>query len=107
MRYSAAYAVYSEHPISVHIRNLNSIKHDSVLILAPAAAAPAPARWQPPAAIVTSDSETFCRQCASALGWILQSDLSETEIRATWKRLIRNTDAKTLTCPANPNSYSA
>ena len=26
------YVVYSEHPISVHIRNLNSIRHDSVLV---------------------------------------------------------------------------
>ena len=29
-----AYVVYSEHPISVHIRNLNSIRHDSVLVFA-------------------------------------------------------------------------
>ncbi len=87
-RLTNAYAVYSEHPISVHIRNLNSIKHDSVLVFAAGDSASAP--WPMPAAIETTDSETFCRQCAAALGWALQSDeLSETEIRAAWKRLIR------------------
>ena len=89
-RLTNAYAVYSEHPISVHIRNLNSIKHDSVLVFAPAGDVSASAPWPTPAAIDTNDSETFCRQCAAALGWALQSDLSETETRAAWKRLIRN-----------------
>ncbi len=29
-----AYVVFSEHPISVHINNLNSVKHDCILVLA-------------------------------------------------------------------------
>lgn len=82
-----AYVVYSEHPISVHIRNLNSIKHDSVLALAPDSNAPL-ARWGPVANIDTADSETFCRQCGATLGWLLDSPLTASEIRMVWKNLI-------------------
>lgn len=93
-RLTNAYVVFSEHPISVHIRGLNSIKHDSVLVFALADDASASRRWQPPAAVETDDSETFCRQCAAALGWTLQSGMSENEIRAAWKRLIGNGNGK-------------
>ena len=82
-----AYVVYSEHPISVHIRNLKSIRHDSVLVLAVDGTPPAP--WAPPADIDTSDSETFCRQCGATLGWLLDSKLAPSEIRAAWKNLIK------------------
>ena len=83
-----AYVVYSEHPISVHIRNLNSIRHDCVLVLAPIGSS-SPARWLPPAGIDTRDSETFCRQCGATLGWLLDSALSQPEIHAVWQNLIR------------------
>ena len=82
-----AFAVYSEHPISVHIRNLNSIRHDSILIFALSDANPS-RRWSPIGAIDTSDSEKFCRQCGITLGWMLDSQLSPSEIRSTWRRLI-------------------
>lgn len=55
-----AYVVYSEHPISVHIRNLNSIRHDSVLVFALDGNSPS-TPWTPVDAIDTKDSETFCR----------------------------------------------
>ena len=48
-RLQNAYVVFSEHPISVHIRNLKSIKHDSVLVLA-ADDNVAAAQWAPVAA---------------------------------------------------------
>ena len=83
-----AYVVYSEHPISVHIRNLNSIRHDSVLVFAldgNGSSAP----WVPVAAIDTNNSETFCRQCGATLGWLLESTFSPAEVRAIWKSLIR------------------
>ena len=83
-----AYVVYSEHPISVHIRNLNSIRHDSVLVLAPVGHG-SPAHWPPSTDIDTGDSETFCRQCGATLGWLLDSELSPSEIRSTWEILIR------------------
>ena len=82
-----AFTVYSEHPISVHIRNLNSIKHDSILIFALGDTKPS-RRWRPIEAIDTSDSEKFCRQCSITLGWMLDSQLSSSEIRSTWRRLI-------------------
>ena len=83
-----AYVVYSEHPISVHIRNLNSIRHDCILVLALAGNG-SPAPWRPLADIDTVDSETFCRQCGATLGWLLDSELSPSEMRAVWKKLIR------------------
>ncbi len=82
------YVVFSENPISVHINNLNSIKHDAILVLALDEDA-APGRWQPVEHIDTSDSEIFCRQCAAALGWLLDGDAPPPDVRATWKRLIQ------------------
>ena len=87
-RLMSAYVVYSEHPISVHIRNLNSIRHDCILTLVPDAGSPV-TPWAPVANIDTDDSERFCRQCGAALGWLLGSDLAPAEIRDTWKRLMR------------------
>jgi hypothetical protein len=82
-----AYSVFSEHPISVHINNLNSLRHDSILVLAPAEDIPV-GRWLPPAVFDASDSETFCRQCSAAMGWFLESDCSPDRVRAMWKNLI-------------------
>ena len=83
-----AYIVYSEHPISVHIRNLNSIRHDSILVFALDDNRPL-IPWMPVEAIATDDSESFCRQCSETLGWLLESELSSAEIRTIWKELIR------------------
>ncbi len=83
-----AYVVFSEHPISVHINNLNSLKHDSILVLALDGDVPA-VSWSPVEAIDSGDSETFCRQCSMALGWLLESDYPTDEIRSIWKDLIR------------------
>jgi hypothetical protein len=65
-----AYVVFSEHPISVHINNLNSIKHDTVLVFALGETVSAN-RWHPLEQIDTNDSENFCRQCGATLGWLL------------------------------------
>jgi len=81
------YAVFSEHPISVHIRNLNAIKHDSILVLALDGNGPT-GSWSPLEAIDTSDSETFCRQCGMTVGWLLESGHSTLEIRTIWKELM-------------------
>ena len=82
-----AYTVYSEHPISVHIRNLNSIKHDNILVFSLDTAGSLD-KWTPLDTIDTTDSEEFCRQCASALGWLLNSQFTSSEIRTVWKRLM-------------------
>jgi SAM-dependent methyltransferase len=82
------YVVFSENPISVHIANLNALKHDTILVLALADHAPAD-RWQPLERIETADSETFCRQCGAALGWLLDSKYTLAEVRYIWKNLVR------------------
>lgn len=82
-----AYVVFSENPISVHIRYLRAIKHDTILVLA--LDGDAQGQWAPLVSIDTSDSETFCRQCGAALGWLLASPLTHAEIRATWRDLIQ------------------
>jgi hypothetical protein len=83
-----AYVVFSEHPISVHIRNLNSIKHDSILVFALDGDGP-PVPWMPVEAIDTDESETFCRQCGATLGWLLESECSAAQIRTLWKELVQ------------------
>ena len=80
--------VCSEHPISVHIRNLNSIKHDSILFLALDNKS-SKVSWMPLETIDTRDSETFCRQCGLVLGWLLDSKFSPKEIRTIWNNLIQ------------------
>ena len=87
-RLQNAYVVFSEHPISVHIRNLKSIRHDSVLVLAADDGAAA-IQWEPITDIDSTDSETFCRQCGATLGWLLAGELSASEIRAVWDNLIK------------------
>lgn len=87
-RLKNAYVVFSEHPISVHIKDLNAIRHDTILVLALDGDASA-GRWLPFTKINTQDSETFCRQCGAALGWLLEGRYSPVEIRAMWKRLIQ------------------
>lgn len=87
-RLQNAYVVFSEHPISVHIRNLKSIRHDSVLVLADANSTAA-VQWEPVTDIDITDSETFCRQCSAALGWLLDSELSLSEIPVVWRKLIQ------------------
>ena len=83
-----AHVVFSEHPISVHIRGLKSIKHDSILVLAHGDGSETQ-RWAPVNAINADDSETFCRQCGAAVGWLLESDFSDAEVRAIWNILVR------------------
>ena len=82
-----AYVVSSEHPISVHIRNLNSIRHDCVLVFGRDGKGPS-VPWKLPIAVETSDSETFCRHCGAILGFLLESGPSMNEVRETWKDLI-------------------
>ena len=87
-----AYVVFSENPISVHIRNLNAIKHDTILVLAKDPSQKSK-DWPPLDAIDTSDSAAFCRECGEALGWMLESNMDDETIRTTWKRLIRGEKA--------------
>ena len=77
------YTVQSESAKSVHIRNLNALMHDSILVLAPFAASEARA-WNPPQQM-PGESRAFCRACAEMLGQLLDSEKTEAEITAAWR----------------------
>lgn len=83
-----SYVIHSENRASVHISNLRSLEHDAVLVLGSATSNSSP-EWVAPKVVDTSGSMAFTRDCASALGWMLSSDLQEDEIDAAWDRLIR------------------
>ena len=90
------YVVSSENPISVHIRKLKALKHDTILVLRPNAQGEPVPTWAKPVQISTNDSYAFCRDCGAALGWFLASDLPEEHIRRQWDQLIvGNRHAKT------------
>lgn len=90
------YVVFSENPISVHIMGLKSLKHDTILVLKPNTAKTRSYKWSKPSRIDATDSYTFCRDCGTALGWFLENDLSEENIRHQWKLLIgENGNGKT------------
>ena len=90
------YVVISENPVSVHILGLKSLKHDTILVLKPNTNKISYYKWAKPPRIDTTDSFTFCRNCGTALGWFLENDLSEENIRREWKLLIgENGNGKT------------
>ena len=93
------YVVYSEHPISVHIRDLKSIQHDCILILAGNRHAAA-RTWVLPNVVDVTESEPFCRSCGETLGWLLDSQLPVAEIRQQWKRLLEAEDGVDANHPA-------
>ena len=82
-----AYVVFSEHPISVHIRNLKSIQHDCILVLASASASGGRS-WPQPRPLGTADSEAFCRGCGDTLGWLLDNEIGDESIHAAWRRVL-------------------
>lgn len=92
-RLVATYTVHSENPISVHIRQLNALKHDSILVLAPKADETT-SHWQPLDRITTSDSHTFCTNCAHLLGYCLDADLDDGAVAQLWRKAIPLSDTR-------------
>jgi putative DNA methylase len=85
------YVVFSENPISVHIRDLKALKHDVILILKPLERLNTgnTKTWVKPHYINADDSYRFCADCGAALGWALSKPhLTAKEIRKFWKSLI-------------------
>jgi adenine-specific DNA methylase len=82
------YVVHSENPISVHIANLRALTDDAILVLAPTQAE-AVGSWTKPATVETSNSADFCRDCATLLGWMLEAEITEEEVRKLWKMMLR------------------
>lgn len=78
------YTVHSENPISVHIRNLKALKHDSILVLQPKDSRPARQRFSRQQ-ISRDDSFRFCQGCAHLLGHCLDGDKSDSEIDGIWR----------------------
>ncbi len=79
-----SYTVHSENPISVHIRDLKALKHDSILVLQPKNSDATRKQFSRPH-IIKEDSLTFCRGCADLLGHCLESDYSDSEIEGVWR----------------------
>jgi hypothetical protein len=80
------YVVKSEHPISVHIRDLRALRHDAILVLAPVECAPL-RRWHRPSP-AAADSRAFCRTCAKMLGWVLQNNPSDDDMARAWRETL-------------------
>jgi adenine-specific DNA methylase len=79
-----SYTVHSENLISVHIRHLRALKHDSILVLKPKELAQT-RHFAPPGVIDSDDSFDFCRKCAQLLGFCLESDLDDSQISRLWR----------------------
>jgi putative DNA methylase len=81
------YVVHAENRASVHIANQNALLHDVILVLAPTES-PGRTAWQQLLAINRQDSETFCHECGTMIGWMLDSSLPESELSALWNALL-------------------
>jgi putative DNA methylase len=85
-----SYTVHSENPVSVHIRQLNALKHDSILVFQPKENAYRTSQIFAPEAIQMDDSFSFCRDCAKLLGFLLDSDLDDSQIENIWRTALNN-----------------
>lgn len=77
------YVIHAENPSSVHIANQNSLVHDVILVLGKIGTF-RPTNWQAPPTISTRDSQEFCDQCGVLLGNLLNSRLTDDEVRQIW-----------------------
>jgi adenine-specific DNA methylase len=82
------YVVQSENPISVHIRQLNALKHDAILVLCPTKDLTGVRAF--PSQITSKDSFSFCDQCATFLGYCLDVDAGDQHIMQLWKEAMGN-----------------
>ncbi len=83
------YVVHAENPISVHIAGMNALLHDAILLFAPLEAG-LRGEWERPITINRSDSYTFCRDCATLLGWLLNENLETAEIETIWQEVLQS-----------------
>ena len=81
------YVIHAENPTSVHIANQNALVHDVVLVLA-SKEAQERAGWALPDSVDKISSQKFCQDCGTVLGYMLDCDLIDEEIRALWTRLL-------------------
>jgi len=81
------YVVHSENRQSVHIANLRSLTDDCILVLS-AREDEAGVEWMEPGSISTRTSKSFLAACGSALGWMLENELSPESVYERWRRLL-------------------
>ncbi len=84
------YTVHAENPVSVHIRQLNALKHDAILVLRPWNSANRAVAYEAGGVVSTADSYQFCRDCARILGQCLESPLTDIEIHTIWRAALGN-----------------
>lgn len=82
------YVVQAENPTSVHINGLKSLRHDAVLVLAPKDLDIFRFWMLPQNLFKTNDSYQFCEDCATVLGWLLQSEIRLEKVEEYWQRFM-------------------
>jgi putative DNA methylase len=87
------YVVHSENQSSVHIVNQKALLHDVVLVLAPSDSG-IKTEWEMPYQIDLDDSQSFCQECGTMLGWMLNQNLSDEIIDVRWIALLTNTNSQ-------------
>ncbi|MCB8922477.1 MAG: hypothetical protein H6662_12900 [Ardenticatenaceae bacterium] len=81
------YVVHSENPSSVHIANQNALLHDVILVLAPIESQ-ARRDWVMPYLVDMTDSQAFCQDCGTVMGWMLNECLPDEVIDVRWSGLL-------------------
>jgi adenine-specific DNA methylase len=80
------YVVHAENPVSVHIANQDVMLHDLILVLATAKMGEA---WPLPEAVrLEKRRDAFVEDCGTVIGYLLNENLSETEIDTIWHNLL-------------------
>jgi hypothetical protein len=70
---------------------MNALLHDTILVLAPLEADVQRVDWQRPSAAFNADSEQFCHDCGTMLGFLLAQNLPEKEVLPAWQSAISPT----------------
>ena len=83
------YVVHAENLSSVHITNQKSLRHDVILVLAPQESG-IHNDWQLPHPVNLEESQAFCHDCGTAIGWFLNEMLPDDKIDKQWVDLLAN-----------------
>jgi hypothetical protein len=65
---------------------MKALLHDAILVFAPAEQVNKV--WQRPSQINLTDSEQFCYDCGTLLGWVLQQRMPETAVLPLWQEAL-------------------
>jgi adenine-specific DNA methylase len=79
--------VHAEHPISVHIANMNALTHDAILVLAVNGDG-LHRDWDSPPEVNKRNSAAFCAGCAKHLGKMLSLKLTAEQIQYYWREAL-------------------